>query len=235
MLGAWAIKRFYKHAAARAVAGGFALTLDSRLVKTPAHAPLVVPSRALAEAIAGEWAAQGERIRPRDVPLMSLACTAIDRVVPSREDAIQDLVAYAETDLVCYRAQSPADLAARQQDAWQPLLDWVFLRYDAQLAVTVGIIPVTQPRNAVSALRRALEGRESFELAALAGMVRATGSLVIGLALAGERLTTAEAFAAAQLDETYQMEIWGEDSEAVRRRSALEADLESATRFLRLL
>ncbi|MFQ6017699.1 MAG: ATP12 family chaperone protein, partial [Kiloniellaceae bacterium] len=213
------IKRFYETAAAEPcdpLRDGFGVVLDGRAIRTPAKARLIVPTRALAEALAAEWAEQGAEVDPRAMPLTRLACTAIDWVGANRRQVVADVAAYGGHDLLCYRAEAPAGLATRQQAVWQPLLDWAARRFDAPLAVTAGIVSVPQPPEALAALRRAVEGLSDMELVALNAAVTAAGSLVIGLALAAGRIGPDEAFAAAQLDETYQIARWGEDPETSR-------------------
>lgn len=196
---------------------------------------MVLPTRALAEAVAEEWAGQGEEVEVRAMPLTGLACTAIDRVAPARARVIADIAAYGAHDLVCYRAEAPPDLVARQQEAWQPLLDWAALALDAPLVTTDGIVTVEQPPTALAALRGVVAERDDMALAGLGAAVAAAGSLIIGLALEAGRISPAEAFAAAQLDESYQIERWGEDAGAARRRAAIQAEIEAAARFLALL
>ena len=214
---------------------GFRVLLDGKAVKTPAKAEMALPNQALAEAIAAEWQAQGEEVESRSLVLTGLVWTAIDRVGPGREGVVDELAGYGAHDLVCYHAETPADLAARQRAQWQPLLDWATRALDAPLAVTTGVVSIEQPPEALSALRRAVAARDAFELAALGAAAAAAGSLVIGLALAAGRIDAAAAFDAAQLDESYQIERWGEDPEAARRRAAIKADLAAAARFLALL
>ncbi|MGE5145245.1 MAG: ATP12 family chaperone protein [Candidatus Eiseniibacteriota bacterium] len=228
------MKRIYKHVAVAAGEGGFGVTLDGRPVRTPGRAPLTVASRALAEAIAEEWRAQGDTVEPETMPLTRLASTALDLVPARRPAIVGEAAAYAGTDLVCYRAEAPVELVARQQAAWQPLLDWAAGRYGAALAVTTGVVPRPQPPEALAALRRAVEAEDDLSLVALHAATVAAGSLVIALALLEGRIDAAEAFALSQLDETFQIERWGEDSEATRRRAALRDDLAHAARFHRL-
>lgn len=236
------LRRTYRAAVAVPAAGrftgiadGFAVALDNKSVLTPAKAPLVLPTAALAAAIAAEWAEQGDRIKPQTMPMMALACTAIDRVGPNRGQVVEDIAAYGGTDLVCYRADGPADLVQRQARVWQPLVDWAALVLDAPLTVTAGIAPLGQPAAALRALTAAVAGFDDFGLAALSFATSAAGSLVIALALAQERLDGAAAFDAAELDESYQIEKWGEDAEAAERRRAIRADLAAAERFWALL
>jgi chaperone required for assembly of F1-ATPase len=228
-------KRLYKAATAQAVAGGFGVMLDDKRLLTPAKLPLVVPSRALAKAIAEEFEAQGAELRPHTMPLMRLASTAIDLVAKRRDDVVAEIAAYAGTDLLCYRADQPPELAARQHAAWQPLLDWATLRYDAPLTVTAGIVPVSQPPAALRALAVAVAAYDPMHLIALHAVTTASGSLIIALALLAGELDAAAAFAAAQLDETFQNERWGEDYEAADRRAALKEDIAAAARFAALL
>jgi chaperone required for assembly of F1-ATPase len=228
-------KRFYKITSVEAVGGEYRVCLDGRSVKTPGRAELRLTLRALADAIADEWAAQGEDIDLAAMPLTVLAWAAIDRVRPGREQAIADAIAYGGHDLVCYRAEEPADLTARQQVAWQPLIDWAAQELDAPLKVTAGIVSVAQPEATLATLRRIVAERSDFELVALGAAVKAAGSLVIGLALCAGRIDAAAAFDAAQLDESYQMERWGEDPEAARRQAMIRNDLQAAARMVGLL
>ena len=228
-------KRFYKNTGVEATGTDYRVCLDGRPVKTPGRAELLLPSRPLAEAIAGEWAAQGESIDLAAMPLTVLAWAAIDRVRPDRARAIAEAAAYGGHDLVCYRAEGPADLEARQQAAWQPLLDWAAQELEAPLTVTAGIVSVAQPEATLAMLHRAVEAKSDFELVALGAAVKGAGSLVIGLALCAGHIDATAAFDAAQLDETYQMERWGEDREAARRRATIRGDLNAAALLVELL
>jgi chaperone required for assembly of F1-ATPase len=229
------MKRFYRQAEIIPAPGGYAVALDGRPIKTPAKLPLLLPNAALAAAIAGEWDAQQSEIRPEKMPLTRLASTAIDRVAPQRDAIVQQIADYAATDLVCYRAAQPPPLAMRQQAVWQPLVDWAAQRYGAPLETTAGIIPIAQPLASLHAFAAAVAGHSDFALAALHLLTGTCGSLVIAMALTEGRLDAAEAFAASQLDESFQTEAWGEDAEQARRRAALADDIASAARFLSLL
>lgn len=228
------MKRAYKDVATAPADGGFAVLLDGRPVRTPGRRALVVPGAALAEAIAAEWRAQGERVEPHTMPLTRLASTALDLVAERRPAIVEEIAAYAATDLVCYRAEAPAELRARQDAAWQPLLDWAAERYGAALLATAGVVPRPQPAAALAALRRAVEAQDDLGLVALHAATAAAGSLIVGLALLEGRIDAAAAFDVSQLDETFQIEKWGEDAEAARRRRALRADLAEAATFHRL-
>ena len=218
-----------------AAAGGFAIVTGGKPLRTPLGTEIVVPTHALADAIADELRAGGGRLRPDAVPLTRMAGTALDRIGRHRADIESQLLAYAETDLLCHRADHPLELIARQQTVWQPLLDWLAHRHDALLAVTTGIIAKPQSAATVEALRAALAGLDIWRLACLSVAVAASGSLVIGLAMADGRIDAAQAFEAAELDTTHQIETWGEDWEATQRRAGVRAELELAERFFRLL
>jgi chaperone required for assembly of F1-ATPase len=228
------VKRFYQSAAAAPVGTGYGVRLDGKPLSTPGKAELVVPSRALAEAIAAEWRAQAGDIDLARLPLTRLASTAIDLVTPRRAEVGAEVARYAGTDLVCYRAGHPPQLAQRQHAAWQPLIDWATMRYDATLDVTVGVVPVAQPVASLRAFAAAVGAYAPLELAALHLATAACGSLVIALALIEGRLDAAEAFAASQLDETFEIELWGEDAEQMERRAALQDDIALARRFIDL-
>lgn len=226
------MKRFYKEVGVAEEGGGFSVLLDGKPVKTPTRNALAVPTRALADAIAEEWRAQTDTIDPKSMPLTALAMGAIDSAADARAD---QALSFAKSDLLCYRAEEPAELVARQAASWNPLLDWAAQRYGAPLAVATGIVFVDQPPEALSAFERVLKSRSPFHLTAIHAAAAITGSLVLALALAEGRLSAAEAFAASRLDETYQAEKWGEDAEAAARASHLAGELAAIERFLRLL
>jgi chaperone required for assembly of F1-ATPase len=229
------LKRRYQRAEAIELEGGFGVALDQKPLSTPMRHPMAVPARALAEAIAAEWQAQGEEVIPNTMPLTQLAATALDRIEERREQVVGELAAYGSTELLCYRAEHPAELARRQAEGWQPLLDWFALRFDAPLAVTSGVVPKPQSPAALAAVRAAIAERCSFELAALALATQAAGSIVLGLALVEERVDAPAAWSLSLLDELYQAELWGEDSEAASRRESIRRDILAAERFLKLL
>ncbi len=229
------MKRFYRDAQAIARADGFAVELDGKSLRTPAKHELVVPTKALAEAIADEWRGQGATVKPLALPLTRLVSTAIDRVVPRRAEVVAEIAKYATTDLLCYRAEDPPELVHRQHEAWQSLLDWAEARYDSRLAITHGITPVAQSEAVLAALERAVAAYDAMMLVALHLAVTTCGSLILGLALIEGRLAPEAAFEAAQLDESFQIERWGEDPEQTQRRAGLKDDLALAARFTRLL
>ena len=229
------MKRFYRRVAVADEGAGFRVALDGRPIKTPAAAALVLPSRALAEAVAEEWRGQGDEVEVAAMPLMRLACTGIDRVAPRRKAVVTEIAGFAGTDLVCYRAEAPPALVERQRRAWQPLIDWAARHHGARLRVARGVMPRRQPPAALEALESAVAAHNDMALTALWSATTATGSLVIALALAAGRLDAEAAFAAAQIDEAFQAERWGEEPMAARRRAGLRAEIVAAERFLRLL
>jgi chaperone required for assembly of F1-ATPase len=229
------MKRFYKLAGVVPVADGHGVTLDGRLVKTPGKRDLVVPSAALAAAVAAEWEAQQGDIRRETMPLTRLAGVTIDRSAVERDAVVRQVAHYAGTDLVCYRATHPPALVARQQMVWQPLIDWATARYDAPLVVINGVVPASQPAASLGTFAAAVAAHDDFSLTALQTATAASGSLVIALALLEGRLDAGEAFAASQLDESFQIESWGEDGEQGKRRAALAAEITTAAQFVSLL
>ena len=229
------MKRFYQAAEVTSAGGGYGVALDGKPLRTPAKVELVVPSRALAEAIAAEWRDQGEEIKLDALPLTRLTSTGIDLVTPRRAEVGAEVARYAGTDLVCYRAGHPPELARRQHAAWQPLIDWATMRYDAALEVTVGVVPIAQPVRSLRAFAAAVGAYPPLELAALHLATAACGSLVVALALVEGRLDAEQAFNTAQLDESFEIELWGEDAEQTERRAALKDDIALARRFIDLL
>ena len=229
------MKRFFQKAECVPAAGGYGVALDGKLVKTPGKHDLIVPSTALAAAVAAEWNAQQGEIRRETMPLTRLAGVTIDRSAAQREATVRQVAEYAGTDLVCYRATHPPALAARQRAVWQPLIDWALQRYDAPLTVTTGVIPARQPTASLEALAAAVAEHDGFSLTALQTATAACGSLVIALALLEGHLDAAEAFTASQLDESFQIEAWGEDQEQAERRAALADDIAAAARLISLL
>jgi chaperone required for assembly of F1-ATPase len=225
------MKRFYTSVEA-AVDGS--ILLDGRPVRTPARAVLALPNQALAAAVAAEWAAQEEMIDPRRMPLTGFANAAIDRIAPDPTAFAAGLARYAETDLLCYRADGPDPLIQRQAEAWDPPLQWARQRYDVALRVTSGILPTTQPADAVARLGDVTASYSPFVLAALSALVTISGSLVLALALVEGAVTLDEAWAAAELDELWQAERWGEDYLATERREARHAEFAAAGRFVAL-
>ena len=212
-----------------------AVLLDGRAIKTPMRAAFVLPSDALRKAVADEWRAVNEKINLHAMPMTGLANAAIDRITPDASRFARDIAAYGETDVLCYRAEEPPELAARQAAVWDPLLDWARRSYDIAFTVTTGIRHVRQPQEALTRLSAAVAERSAFELAALSPIATIGGSLVVALMLAEDAIAAGAAFDATHLDELWQVELWGEDALAAGARAARRADFISAARFLNLL
>lgn len=229
------MKRFYDKADAVRTSDGWAVALDGRAVKTPARKPLAMASRKLADAIAAEWAGQEEKIDPAAMPLTGLANAAIDIVKPGHAAFAAELAEYGETDLLCYRADSPAELVTNQCTAWDPLLEWATQRFDIAFETTAGIVHRPQPAATVAQLKAATGAYGPFHLAGLSPVVRIGGSLVAALALAEKAFDEDTIWAATRIDEDWQAGKWGEDEEAIATRDARHREFSAGMRFLRLL
>jgi chaperone required for assembly of F1-ATPase len=230
----WKAKRFWTDATVERAGSGWQVMLDSRPVRTPSKASLDMPTRAMAEAVAAEWAAQGEDIDPLAMPVTRSANSAIDRVAPQHAEVAAMLAAYAETDLLCHRAESPEALARRQSEAWDPLLDWAAERHGAQLIPTAGILPLDQPAGALERLAAAVRDLDAFRMTALHDLVTLSGSLVLGLAVADGRLAPDTGWQLSRIDEDWQIEQWGEDEEAAHAAARKHAQFRHAHRFWQL-
>ncbi len=227
-MSGWAKRRFWTEVAVAQADDGFTIALDGRPVRTPARAPLAVPTRALADRIATEWRAQEQMIDPGAMPATRAANAAIDKVRGQHAEVAAMIAAYGDADLICYRAKAPEGLVAAEAAAWDPLVDWAAARFEARLTVCAGVIHHPQPPEALHALRAPVTAMSAFELTALHDLVSLTGSLVIGLAAAEDRDTPGALWAASRIEEEWQIAQWGEDAEArtmteARRRAFLEA------------
>lgn len=227
-----AVKRFYRNAS---VGEGGRILLDGRPVKTPGRRDLAAPAAALAEAIADEWNAQEDIVNPPAMPLTGLANAAIDRIAPDPAAFARGLAAYGESDLLCYRVDGPAPLAARQAELWDPILAWAQQRYDVVFELALGIIHMPQPAETLARLAAAVAARDPFRLAGLSPLVTVSGSLAVALALAEGAISLDQAWAAATLDERWQAEQWGGDAEAAATLATHRRDFAAAARFLALL
>ena len=232
------MKRFWDNATAEPVGDRWQVLLDGKPMRLPGGAPLLLGQPGLAEAIAAEWQAAGGKkggeMSFADTPLTRLAGTAQERVAPNAEAVALELAKYAESDLLCYRAEDPAALVARQAAEWHPWLDWAAERYGAPLEVTAGVMHRPQPAAAVAALAAAVAAQTVSALAALGIIVPSTGSLVLGLAVAEGVLDAAGATVASQLDELFQAEQWGVEWESQERRERVASDIALAARYLSL-
>jgi chaperone required for assembly of F1-ATPase len=229
------MKRFYKDVGVKEEDGAFRVLLDGRTLKTQAKHTLELPSRALADGVAAEWAAQGEDIDPPNMFLTRLVFAAIDGARVDRKRVADHALSFGRTDLLAYRAEHPDELVIRQAHSWDPLLAWAAERYGARLNVANGITFTEQPAESIAALERAIAEMDEYRLGALHTAATITGSLVLALALVNGRLDAKDAFAAATLDEAFQSEKWGADEEAQQRLTRLSAELSATERFLELL
>ena len=229
------MKRFWKKAEAVASGDGWGVALDAKRVRTPARAMLEVPNEALAEAIAEEWNAVGERIQPRELPLTGLANAAIDRIAPDRAAFVASLANYAQGDVACYRAEGPRGLVAQHEEHWDALLAWARRRYDVDFRTTAGIVHVDQPPVTVERLSHALTVLDPFRLAGLSPLITIGGSLVAALAVLEKALNPVQAWEAVTVDDRWQLEQWGSDKEAEEALENRRRDFFAAARFLELL
>lgn len=210
----WAAKRFWTKADVRREGDGWTVVLDDKPVRTPGKHPLIVPTEALARAIAAEWDAQEGVIRPETMPLTRAANSAIEKVAPQFDAVAEMLAAYGGSDLLCYRADAPEVLTERQAKAWDPLLDWSAKEIGAPLRPTKGIVHVEQDAAALAKFEAELKALDTFGLTAIHDLVTLPGSLVLGLAVLKGRLSAEEAYELSRIDEEYQAELWGRDEEA---------------------
>jgi len=236
------VRRFWDTAGVASIEGGFAVLLDNKPLRIPGRnpggQPLTIAAPALAEGIAAEWqqagGAKGGELSMDDVPLTRLAGTAQDRIAPDPAPVATALAQYAESDLLCYRAEHPLALVVRQAHAWQPWLDWAARTYGARLHATAGIIHLPQDPAALEAIHRTMANQSVLTLAALGIAVPLLGSAILGLALADGALDAKTAHELSSLDELFQAEAWGEDAEASLRRQRVADDIALAERFIRL-
>lgn len=228
-------KRFWSQASVRPVEGGVAVELDGKPLHTPERRPVVVPTAALAEAIAAEWNALDDVIRPERLPFTRAANSAIDQLPAARDAVIAALAAYGGGDLLCYRAEAPEALRARQAEAWDPWLAWAGRDLGAPLVTVSGVMPERQPPASLAALRDAVASFNAFGLAGLGELVSLSGSLVLGLAVARGALGAEAAWALSRLDEDWQAEQWGTDAEAEQAAARKAADFRQAAEYLSLL
>jgi len=227
-------RRFYKSASVGDVAP-FQVLLDGRAIKTPKKRALALPTRALADAIAEEWQAQQEFIDPSRMPLTRFANTAIDAVSETEDAVAADIVAYAGSDLICYRAEAPEALVALQARDWNPIIAWADKKLSANFRVVPGVVHVQQSFEALDAVAKALTPHDAFRLTGLHVLTTLTGSALLVLALESGALTADAAWRAAHVDEDYQISLWGEDAEAASRRHGRRAEFDAACRWLSLL
>lgn len=227
-------KRFYTEVSVGEAEGGFSILLDGRPVRTPARKLLLAPTRALAEAMAAEWAAQEKEINPFLMPLTRLVNVGLDRVGPEAAAVAEEVVRYAGTDMLFYRADGPQKLVDRQARQWDPVLDWMRDRHGARFFLTEGVRHVTQPDEALARVDARVP-REALALAAVHSMTTLTGSALLALAVAEGALGVDEAWSSAHVDEDFNREQWGEDEAASARRAARREEMDAAARLLALI
>ncbi len=217
-------KRFYKEVAVADAGGAFAIRLDGRTARTPKGAPLALPSAALADLVAEEWRGQGATIVYSRMPATRLAHTVIEGVAAAREGVIDSIVRFAAADLLCYFAEDPASLVARQEATWRPLIDWAREARGLDFRTTAGVVHTPQDPTMLARLKTGLEPADDFTLAGLAFAASLFGSAILALALCAGRIGAGEAMAAARLDDLFQEERWGVDVETVGRTEAMVTD-----------
>jgi len=215
--------------------GAFSVTLDGRAIKTPAKQDFTAPTKALAEAVAEEWREQGEVMNPKAMPQTRYVNSVLDGIASKRGAVIETVAAYGGSDLLCYRAEHPDVLIARQKAHWDPMLDWAREQFDAPLVLASGVMPVTQPENSLKNLAHAVAKHDDFSLAGLHDLVSISGSLVLGLAVSTDRLDVSEAMSLSRLDDDWQIEQWGEDEEASKTAALKAKDFAEAARLIALM
>ncbi|WP_428548016.1 ATP12 family chaperone protein [Profundibacter sp.] len=227
----WAAKRFWEKATVENVGDGYQVLLDGRKLRTPVKSELIVPSREMAEAIAAEWDAQEEKIDPMTMPVTRSANAAIDKVGPMHAEVAALVAEYGDTDLLCYRAESPKGLVKRQSEAWDPLLEWAAGTLNAPLKTTTGIVHVKQDAAVLASLAGRVSDMDKFKLAAFHDLVGMSGSLIIGFAVIHRFLPVPELWRRSRIDEDWQIEQWGEDEEAATTEAGKRGGFEHAARF----
>lgn len=227
-------KRFWKAASVVERDGAFGVTLDTRAVNTPNKTPLVVPTRAMAQAIADEWDAQPEKIDPLTMPVTRAANSAIDKVAPQQAEVIAELASYGGTDLLCYRATGPQELISRQAEQWDPLVDWAHATFGARLQVVAGVMHVAQDPALVANLHAEVAAFDNFALAGVHDLVAISGSLVLALGVTRGAIAPEAAWLLSRLDEHWQIELWGEDEEAAAHEALKKEAFLNAARFYQL-
>lgn len=213
--------------------GGWYLNLDGRQLATPLRKPLLLPSETLAEAVADEWRG-GKKFSTNNMPLTAMAFSAIDVVQDHQERMVESMLAFADTDLLLYRSEQ-AELRARQDNGWNPILTWLQERFDCTVEVTEGVMPVTQPEEMLAAMRQELSSFDAYTMAGFSVLTQTLGSLFLAMSVANNLRTSEEAFALSRIDEDFQTEKWGEDSLALARARNLARDVNAAAKFLALL
>ncbi|SFR59690.1 ATP12 family chaperone protein [Litoreibacter janthinus] len=230
----WAAKRFWKETTADEVEGGYAVHLDGRPVRTPLKTPLIVPTLKMAEAMREEWDSQGEKIDPFSMPVTRAANAALDKVAVQHPEVVDMLAAYGDSDLLCYRAESPEELVAKQAEGWDPLVDWSATELGAPLQLRTGIMHLPQDPKTLSTLHGHVSGLDAFRLTAFHDLVAITGSLILALAVTRGRLDSRQAWDLSRIDEEWQIAQWGADDEAEAHAKLKKRDLMRSEAFFLL-
>lgn len=225
-------RKFYKTVE---VSENNGILLDGKAVKTPLKSALVMPYRALAQAVAAEWGAQDKVIDPETMPLTKLANTALDRATAERQHVLDEIVQYAGSDLVCYWADRPPDLVALQRQHWQPVLDWAATALAAPFTAITGVVHQPQSTAALNAVHVRVERFGPWELTGLYLLTTLTGSVLVSLMMQAGALTPQAAWSCVHLDEDYQIAQWGEDAEAMARRASRKQELEALVQYFEML
>ncbi len=228
------MKRFYKEVETIAEGDGWAVLLDGRSIKTPAKQMLLLPTISLAKTVVQEWQDQGDEIVPLSMPLTRYANATIDRTRIMRDDVIAQICAFGPSDVLCYRVDEPDDLVGRQWTEWQPLLDWLSASREINLSVTTGILQIDQPPSALERVNDAVSAFDDFQLTGLHAVTTGCGSIALGLSLADGYIDCEKTLQLATLEERYQMELWGEDPETMRRHEELRQEILNANQFMTL-
>lgn len=226
-------KRFYKAAEAAETESGFAIHLDGRPVKTPGKALLLLPTAELAKAVAAEWDAQEKVINPANMPLTRISNSAIDAIETRFDEVADDITRFCGTDALCYRAGEPDVLVSRQNELWDPVLNWAEELLGTRFVLIGGIIHQDQPADLLAAFRKRLDSLTPLQLAALHTATSLAGSAVLALALAEGRLSADDAWEAAHVEEDFNIERWGEDAEAAQIRAYKRAEFDAAALILK--
>ncbi len=229
------MEKLFKDVAVTCAKGSFSIALDDQILRTPNEGVYALPTSELAMEIAAEWRSQEVEIDPKTMPLTIIAGTAVDRVEPNFAEVVEAVVRYASTDLLCYRASQPVELAEQQRVTWQPLLDWASANLGVPIKVTEGIVPIEQDTEVIERLRVRLTGYDHFWLASIHGLTTSLGSIFLALAVVENHIEVERALAVCRLEEEFQESKWGIDDEAAERRDAVRTEALVAARFLTLI
>jgi chaperone required for assembly of F1-ATPase len=227
----WAAKRFWTDTNVVQVGEGFAIHLDARPVRTPAKAPLILPSQAMADAVAAEWEAQGDKIDPLTMPYTRSANAAIDKVTSQKAEVVEMIAAYGDSDLICYRADSPQGLVARQAAGWDPLVDYAATELGAPLVLVTGVMHLPQDPESLQSLTDHVAALDPFQLTAFHDLVSLSGSLIMGFAAIRGYASPTDLWDLSRIDEQWQIEQWGEDELAMEQAGLKRAAFLHAAQF----